>query len=104
MDLEWTELMPSDVEVLPKYRKRVQEREAKGLCIANPEDENGDRHECDSPVHARGLCVNCHYRFRMDRLGTPKTKKRLYENDRIRRGTLLPNRQGQRIKRLRKAS
>lgn len=99
MNLEWIELMPADVEVLPKYRKRVMDRQSKGLCINIIELSDGTKQECNSPSRTRGLCNNCHYAFRMERKDTAKTKRRLYENNRIRIGTLMPDRQGQRVKR-----
>lgn len=86
MNLEWTSLMPADVEVLPKFKRRVEERDAQCKCLL-----------CDNDARTRGLCNNCHYAFRMERLGTPKTKRLVYENNRIRQGTLMPDRQGKRI-------
>jgi hypothetical protein len=87
---EWIDLMASDVEPLPKYRKRVEERDALGLCLL-----------CDKPATRRGLCDSHHYQFRMERLGTPKTRRRVYENERIRNGTIMGDRQGQPVSRLR---
>jgi hypothetical protein len=97
VNLEWTGLMPSDVEVLPKFKKRVRDREAKQLCINIIEEPDGSTHECNNTARTRGLCNNCHYAFRMERLGTPKTKRLVYENNRIRQGTLMPDRQGKRL-------
>lgn len=99
MNLDWTELMAADVEVLPKYRKRVQDRDAKQLCLGSVVQPDGTEKPCDATAIKRGLCANCHYRFRMERLGTPASKRRLYENNRIRMGTLMPDRQGKWIRR-----
>ncbi len=99
MDIEWAYLMSTDVEVLPKYKRRVLERDSKQLCLDNRPDRFGNSKECDGNAIKRGLCANCHYRFRMEKLGTPPSKKSVYENERIRKGTLMPDRQGQSIKR-----
>lgn len=99
MDIEWAYLMSADVDVLPKYKRRVLDRDAKLLCLDNRPDELGNSKECDGKAIKRGLCANCHYKFRMEKLGTPPSKRSVYENDRIRKGTLRKDRQGQIIKR-----
>lgn len=79
----------SDLEALPKYRKYVRERDAAGLCL-----------QCDSPADkSRGLCTHHHHRFRMDRLDTPRNKRKAFEDRMILTGKILPSRQGQRLKR-----
>lgn len=89
MDItEWIGIMSADVEPSPKYRKRVAERDAAGLCL-----------KCDSPSARRGLCNSCYHRFRMDRLETPKNKRLMFEHGLVRKGELMPDRQGQRIER-----
>lgn len=93
--------MAADVEVLPRFRKRVDEREAAGLCLNIFKLADGSKADCGCNARTRGLCNNCHYAFRMEKKETPKTKRRLYENNRIRIGTLMPDRQGKRVRKSR---
>lgn len=94
----------SDLEAMPKYKKRVRERIAAGLCLAIDVDEStGVKTECNCVAVKRGVCLHHHHRFRMDRLDTAKNRRKTFEDGLILRGELMPSRQGQRIRRQQKA-
>jgi len=101
---DWIEFMAVDVEVLPRFRKRVANREAAGLCVGMitvGETTKGEpiKEDCGGTARRRGLCANCHHAYRMQLLQTPKRDKRKFENEKIRDGEILPPRQGQKKRR-----
>ncbi len=85
MDLiEWLGYMAADIEVLPKYRKLVAEKHAKGECL-----------RCEKKSTRRDLCDADYYRFRMDKKDQPKNRRAAFEANAIRQGEIGVDRQGQ---------
>lgn len=85
---EFFGMASSDMEALPKYRKQVQQKVDSGICL-----------QCDNPANkSRGLCRHHHHRFRMDRLDTPKNKRKQFEDRMILTGKILGSQQGKRLK------
>ena len=81
---EWLGYMAADIEVLPKYRKLVAEKHAKGECL-----------KCSEKATRRDLCDHHYYRFRMDKKDVAKSRRAAFERDAIRLGEVGPDRQGQ---------
>lgn len=94
--LGWAFFSIEDMEALPKYRKRVAERVAAGLCLDNRKtDENPTGKECEKESGTRGVCKHHHHAFLMEKLGTDKDQREAYDKNRVLKGTILPPRQGQ---------
>lgn len=85
MDLiEWLGYMAADIEVLPKFRKLVAEKHAKGECL-----------KCDKKATRRSLCDHHYHRYRMDKKDVAKSRRAAFEANAIRTGEVGPDRQGQ---------
>jgi hypothetical protein len=86
MDLiEWLGFMAADIEVLPRFRKFIAQKQAKGECL-----------KCAAKAKKRGLCDSHYYRFRMDKKDVTKSRRAAFEANAIRTGDILADRQGQR--------
>lgn len=90
--LDWAWFMPSDIQPLPKYRKRVRERTEAGLCL-----DNRDGCECNQKAKKgrRQLCGGHAWKFRTEVMGKPKSRRKEYETNRILNGTIAAPRSGQ---------
>ncbi len=94
--LDWAFYAVEDMEALPKFRKRVNNRIKLRLCLDNRPAEKGDPEvECDQPAGTRCLCKHHHHKFLMEKLGTDKAKREAYDKARVLRGTIAPNKRGQ---------
>lgn len=68
-----------------KTKERVSERVNAGLCLG----EKADGSQCDCKARTRGLCEQCHYKWRQLRLRMPETKAAVFDSKLIRAGRLL---------------
>lgn len=84
--LDWLVCMPSNTKATPQKQKTVNAKVAKGECL-----------QCGKKAAKgkRGLCHHHYYELRNERLRRGAGSL-VYENQRIRNGTLLPDRQGKR--------
>lgn len=87
-DFEIMGMLAKDIRPKGKTAKRVESREASCKCLL-----------CDSAPAKRGLCPKHYGRYYMALQRTTESRRASYERGRILDGTLLPDRQGQRIKR-----
>jgi hypothetical protein len=89
-NIDWVELMgrlSKDVRARGKAASRVKERDASGLCLL-----------CERKASRRGLCSCCYSRWYMFLQRTGDGERANAERNAIIAGELMPDRQGQRIR------